>query len=88
MQPLNYAILKHFTQIKEACAEDVMHALKDQYGHFKAFNKADVLTSLMTAKANALLEESRFEMTDDNELLVYFHAPAEAAATINRYIRD
>lgn len=28
MKPLNYAILKHFTKVKEACAEDIIEALK------------------------------------------------------------
>jgi len=28
MKPLNYAILKYFTKINEACADDVINALK------------------------------------------------------------
>ena len=27
-QPLNYAILKYFTKVDEACADDVMNALR------------------------------------------------------------
>lgn len=88
MKPLNYAILKHFTKVEEASAEDVMNALKDEYGHFKAFNKKDVITALMTAEANALLEETRFDMNPENELRVYFRASADGAATINKYITD
>ena len=41
MKPLNFAILKHFTKNKEACADDVIEALKGQYSGFKAFNKKD-----------------------------------------------
>ncbi len=88
MKPLNYAILKHFTKVEEASAEDVMNALKNEYGHFKAFNKKDVITALMTAEANALLEETRFDMNPEDELRVYFRASADGAATINKYITD
>ncbi len=88
MKPLNYAILKHFTTVEEASAYEVMEALKDQYGHFRAFKKESILSALMTAEANGLLEESRFDMDDEDMLRVYFRAHAEGAATINRYIKD
>lgn len=88
MKPLNYAILKYFTTVEEACADDVMHALKDEYSRFKAFNRKDMITAIMTAEANGLLEETRFELDESNTLRVYFRAHEEGAATINKYIRD
>ncbi|GAA0086504.1 hypothetical protein ACH36K_09960 [Clostridium sp. MB05] len=88
MKPLNYAILKHFTTVEEACANDVINALKGEYGKFKALNKKDIITALMTAEANGLLEETRFDMDNNGELRVYYHAHEEGAATINRYIKD
>ncbi|MBC5629777.1 hypothetical protein H8S20_12880 [Clostridium sp. NSJ-6] len=88
MKPLNYAILKYFTKVEEACAEDVIEALKGEYGSFKALNRKDVVTALMTAEANGLLEETRFELDKGGELRVYYHAHAEGAETINKYIKD
>lgn len=88
MRPLNYAILKYMTTVTEACTEDVMNALKGTYASFRAFNKKDVLTALMTAVANGLLVESRFELDDQGEVRMYFSADADGAATINRYIPD
>lgn len=88
MKPLNYAILKYFTTVGEACTEDVMKALKDQYGSFKAFNKKDVLSAIMTAEVNGLLEEARYDLDEKNEVRVFFRAHDEGAATINSYIRD
>lgn len=88
MKPLNYAILKHFTNGEESCVEDVMAALKDQYSSFKAFNKADILNALMTAEANGLLEEARFDLDDAGEVRVYFRAHEDGMATINKYIKD
>ena len=87
-KPLNYAILKHFINIKEACAEDVINALKTEYGNYKSLNKDDVVVALMTAEANGLLEETRFDMDDNNQLRIYYRAHEEGAATINKYIKD
>ena len=86
MKPLNYAILKYMTTVKEACPENVIDALSSQYSTFRAFNKDDVLTALLTAEANGLLEEARFDLDDDGELRLFFRAHAEGMETINRYI--
>ncbi|AYD40420.1 hypothetical protein D4Z93_07730 [Clostridium fermenticellae] len=88
MKPLNYAILKHFTKVEEASADDVIEALKGDYGNFKALKKKAVINALMTAEANGLLEETRFELDNNGELIVYYHANEEGAATINNYIKD
>lgn len=88
MKPLNYAILKYFTKVDEACAEDVIEALKGEYGNFKALKRNAVITALMTAEANGLLEETRFELDQTANLRVYYHANEEGAATINKYIKD
>ncbi len=87
MKPLNYAILKYFTTVKEACADDVIEALEDQYGRFKALRKPSVIEAIMTAEANGLLEETRFNLDKQGELRVYYHAHKEGADTINSYIK-
>ncbi|MFT8343022.1 MAG: hypothetical protein ABF652_16570 [Clostridium beijerinckii] len=88
MKPLNYAILKYFTKVSEACAEDVIEALKGEYGKFKALKRDAIISALMTAEANGLLEETRFDMDESGNLRVYYHANEEGAATINKYIKD
>lgn len=87
MRPLNFAILKHFTTVEEACAEDVIEALKGEYGSFKALKRPAVIEAIMTAEANGLLEETRFELVQ-GELRVYYRAHEEGAAAINKYIPD
>ena len=87
-KPLNYAILKYVTTVEDACAEDVIEALKGEYGDFKALKKAAVIEALMTGEKNGLLMESRFEMGDDDNVRLYYKAHEEGAATINSYIPD
>ena len=87
-KPLNFAILKYMTTVNEACTEDVLCALKDGFSSFRAFNKSDVLNALLTAEANGLLEESRYDLDDEGQVRMFFRAHAEGAATINRYISN
>lgn len=87
MRPLNYAILKYFTTVKEACADDVIEALKGEYGSFKALRKPAVIEAIMTGEANGLLEETRYDLDSKGELRVYYHAHKEGADTINTYIK-
>lgn len=88
MKPLSYAIIKHFTKVPEACAEDVIDALKGEYGKFKGLTLKAVIETLMTDEANGLLEESRFELDEAGNLRIYYRANEEQRATINRYIKD
>lgn len=88
MKPLNYAILKYFTKVDEACADDVIEALKPQYGNFKMLKKKSVIEALMTAEQNGLIEESRFDLDKNGELRIFYHAHDEGRDTINNYIKD
>ncbi|QAT43532.1 hypothetical protein [Aminipila luticellarii] len=87
MMPLNYAILKYFTGVNEACADDVIEALKGQYGRFKGLKKPAVIEAVMTAEANGLLEETRYDFDKNRKLRVYYHAHKEGADAINAYIK-
>lgn len=88
MKPLNYAILKFMTTVDDACAEDIIDALRDVYGDFKAFTPKAITEALLTAEVNGLLEQSRCELDATGNLRLFFRAHAEGAAAINRYIRE
>ncbi|MBQ9452629.1 MAG: hypothetical protein IJU65_04970 [Desulfovibrio sp.] len=88
MKPLNYAILKFMTTVEDACAEDIIAALRNIYGNFKAFTPKAITETLLTAEVNGLLEQSRCELDANGELRLFFRAHTEGAAAINRYIRE
>ena len=88
MKPLNYAILKYFTTVEKASTIEVMKTLKSQYGAYKAFSQNAILEALLTAEANGLLESAGSEMSNNNELILYFRAHEDGTNTINRYIKD
>jgi len=83
--PLNFAILKYFTTVDEASADEVIEALKGEYGNFRMLKKKHVIEALFTGQTNGFLEETRYEMVD-GDLKIYFRAPPEGKETINKYI--
>lgn len=88
MKPLNYAILKYFTTVKEASANDVLKALKDDYKGLRTFNKKEMINALLTAEANGLIKETRIDLDENDELEIFYHATEESKVTINSYIKD
>lgn len=88
LKPLNFAILKYFTTVDEACAEDVIGALMADYGDFKTLKKDAVIEALMSAEKNGLLEETKFEEDENGYIRIYYHAHDEGKATINKYIKN
>lgn len=85
-RPLNYEILKYFTNVDKASAKDVYQALKDEFENHKAFTMENIIESLMTAKENGLIDEDSYMLIDD-ELVVYYKASEEQKNTINSYIK-
>jgi len=88
LKPLNFAILKHFTKVDEASAEDVIEALKAEYGEFKSLKREAVIEALMSAEKNMLLEERRYAEDEEGVIRIFYGAHEEGLATINRYIKD
>jgi len=86
MLPLNYAILKLFLDTEEADVDQVMDSLVTDYKRFRQFNRKSVTEALMTAEANALLEETRFELDPDHRLHVFYRATDTGRSMIERYI--
>lgn len=87
MKPLNFAILKFFTDGKEHCRKDVQEALKADYSGFRAFKDKQMDEALMTACSNGLIEESRLDMVDGS-LVIYYKANQDGIDAINSYIKD
>lgn len=86
-RPLNYAMLTYFTTVDEASVDDVMEALKAEYAGRRAFARDAMISALMTAEKNGLIEESRIDLDSHDDLLVYYRATEEQKQSINSYIK-
>lgn len=88
MKPLYYAMLKYMTTVDEACVADCINALKGEYGSFKMCRPKPMQEALMTAEKNGLLDESRFDLDENNELRIYYKVNDYGAQMIRDYIKD
>ncbi|AKN32830.1 hypothetical protein Ccar_19065 [Clostridium carboxidivorans P7] len=82
MISLDFAVLKHFTKVKEACAQDITNALKDEYDSFKELNKGSVMMTLITAEAFGAIEKTKFQLDENGEINVYYRAQEGDAANL------
>ena len=87
MTPLNYAIIKHFTTVDEASPLEVYEAIKGEYGNYRMCTPKAINVAVMTAEKNGLLEESRYELDANGELVIYYHAVGEGLDAINSFIK-
>ncbi|MBV7274010.1 hypothetical protein I6U48_13975 [Clostridium sp. PL3] len=74
MISLDFAILKYFTEVEEACAQDITNALKQEYESFKDLKKRSVIMTLMTAEAFGAVKRTRFQFNENGKIEVYYCA--------------
>ena len=87
MRPMNYAILKLFESGDTMDAEDVMVVLRGEYGKFRAFKKANIVESLMSAEKNFILEQTHYDLDDAGELHIYYKATENGKGMIKSFIK-
>lgn len=84
--PLNFAILKVFTTEDRASADDVIAALRADYGHYRGLHKKAVEEALKTAEVNGLLEVDEVTLDENDDLCIYYTANAQGRDTIKGYL--
>lgn len=87
MLPMNYAILKLFGDGSEHDVKSVMDALWRDYSGFRPFKPSVVNESLMSAEKNELLEETRAEFDEEQDLRVFYKATEYGIDMIRQYIK-
>ena len=86
LEPLYYAIIRHFTNDRESCAADVVEALTPKYASYKLLTLHDVDDALAVAKENGILEETRCDLDDAGNLRIYYRITDFGTDMISRYL--
>lgn len=84
--PLHYAILKLFADGEARCAQDIIDALKPEYGSYRLLTREDVDETLATAKENGILDEVDCTLGADGLLKSYFKINEFGSDMIRRYL--
>ena len=87
MEALNFAIMKYLDSVEEDCVNGVIEAMKAKgYGSWKQLKFASVQETLKTAVANGLVDESRFDLDEDNQLRVYYKMNDYGSGMVHKFL--
>ena len=87
MRPLFQEVLHLYTDGKERSRSMVQDELRDTYGNFKAFKDKQMDEALHTAMSNGLIAESRYELDENGNLVMYYQSDQDMIDLINSYIK-
>lgn len=85
--PLYYAIIKHFENGTEDCAQGVVAALEPEYSGYKLLTLNDVAEALATAKENGILEETAYAIDSNKQLVTNYRLTEFGKDMVDRYIK-
>lgn len=86
LEPLYYAIVRHFADGRDDCVAGVIGALGHDYYGYKLLNQHYVEEALATAKENGLLEEVRCDLDDARKLRVWYKMSDFGHDMVRRYL--
>ena len=84
--PMRFRLLHHLSTVKENTVDDIMNALKSEYGDEKQFNKINLSDSLFSMKENGLIEDTKVELDSSGELCIYYSINDFGRALLQKYI--
>lgn len=85
--PLYYAIIKHFENGTEDCAQGVVTALEPEYSGYKLLNINDVAEALATAKENGILEETAYAIDSNKQFVINYRMTAFGKGMVDKYLK-
>lgn len=84
--PLRFRILHYISTVDKACADEIMKALKPEYGKEKQFTKEVFVDHLLNMKANFIIDDNDLAFDDKGELIIYYSINDEGRRLLNKYL--
>lgn len=84
--PLRFRMLHYISTIDKTCADDIMKALKAEYGTEKQFTKEVFIEHLLDMKANFVIDDNDVMLDDKGELVIYYSINEEGIRLLKKYL--
>jgi hypothetical protein len=84
--PIRSRVLQYLSTVDQACADDVMEALKVEYGDESQYKKTNFIDHLLNLEANGLIDQVSYDQDSKGELRIYYKINDYGIGTINRYL--
>lgn len=84
--PARTAVLNYLYKVGSADLNEIMEALKPEYGNEKQFTKSRYLDHVMSLEANGLLALAGYRLDQNGELLLRYEINDDGKATVEKYV--
>lgn len=84
--PARTAVLNYLYKVGSADVNEIMEALKPEYGHERQFTKSRYLDHVMSLEANGLLVLAGYDLDSNGELSLRFEINEDGRATVEKYV--
>nr|WP_217935982.1 hypothetical protein [Enterocloster clostridioformis] len=84
--PARMAVLNYLNKVKDASVEEIMTAMKPQYGREGQFTKKMHLNHAMALEANGMCDLAGYELDKNGELLMRFAINEAGRDAVNKYV--
>ncbi len=84
--PARMAVLNYLSTVENADINEIMEAMKPQYGHEKQFTKDMYLDHAMSLEANGMCTLVSHELDANGDLSLRFAITDDGRTTVEKYV--
>jgi DNA-binding PadR family transcriptional regulator len=84
--PLRFRMLHYISTIDKTCADEIMKALKPEYGTEKQFTKEVFIEHLLDMKANFVIDDNDVMLDNNGQLVIYYSINEEGQRLLKKYL--
>ena len=84
--PLRFRVLHYISTVDKASADEIMKALKPEYGTEKQFTKKVFVDHLLDMKANFIIDDNDVALDNKGELVIYYSINDEGRRLLKKYL--
>ncbi|MGT2935512.1 hypothetical protein ACVR0P_06580 [Streptococcus castoreus] len=84
--PARTAVLNYMSTVEKADVQQVMDALKSQYGTEKQFTVPLFLEHLMSLECNGYVEQVGYDLDEQQKLRIFYKIKSDGLDAVNKYI--
>lgn len=84
--PMTFRMLHFFSTVQDGTVDHLMEALKSEYGSERQFQRKNLSSYLFSMRENGLIEDSKVELDENEDLRIYYRITDEGSRLLERYL--
>ncbi|RRD94085.1 hypothetical protein EII17_09825 [Clostridiales bacterium COT073_COT-073] len=84
--PARMAVLNRLSKVESASIEQMMEALRPEYGHEKQFNYNDYLEHMMALEANGYATLKKYEVDGNGKIILFYGITEDGKVSVEKYV--